>query len=652
MKTCLWEPSQELIKEANLTAFIHEVIRKHKAPISTYNDLYNWSVKQPEHFWDSVWKYSGIISHAPYSKVLENHDDMLKAEWFSGAKLNFAENLLRFRDNNVAILFRSEDGRGVEITYSELYNKVSAISQYLKSAGVKPGDRVVGFLPNIPETVIAMLATTSIGAIWSSCSPDFGLQGILDRFGQIAPKIIFCVDGYVYNGKKIDLTSRINDMVSKIASIERVVLVKYLSTCSQITFPKETNDFLEIEAEYSTGQEIEFYEAPFNHPIYIMYSSGTTGVPKCIVHGAGGTLIQHAKELILHTDLKREDTIFYFTTCGWMMWNWLVSSLFVGSTILLYEGAPLYPDGNVLFDIASTEMISVFGTSAKYISALEKAGIEPKSSHDLSKLRTILSTGSPLAPESFDFVYNKVKSDVCLSSISGGTDIISCFGLGNPIRPVYRGEIQTRGLGMDVRVFNEQGQEVVGEKGELVCASPFPSMPVYFWDDVDGVKYFQSYFNVYPNVWRHGDYCKLTDNNGLIIYGRSDAVLNPGGVRIGTAEIYAQVEQLDEILESIAVGQSWKGDERVVLFVKLKEGIELNKLFVEKIKHQIRTNLTPRHVPAKIIKVSDIPRTISGKITEIAVRNIIHGMPVKNKDALANPDALECFRNIRELNED
>jgi len=570
------------------------------------------------------------------------------ARWFVGSRLNFAENLLRYRDNQPALVFWGENGTKRSITYAELYEQVARLARSLGELGVQTGDRVTGFMPNLPETVAAMLAAASLGAIWSSCSPDFGIDGVMDRFGQIQPKVLFAADGYFYNGKTHDSLQRTREVAEQIPTIEKVVVVPYASDDPDLGGIRNAVTFADFLAPVPSG-EIVFEQLPFDHPLYIMYSSGTTGMPKCIVHGAGGTLIQHLKELVLHTDLKRRDRIFYFTTCGWMMWNWLVSSLAVGATVLLYDGSPFYPNGGVLFDLAQQERMTVFGTSAKYIAGVEKAALEPARTHDLSALRAMLSTGSPLAPESFDFVYRSVKSDLCLASISGGTDIVSCFALGNPVGPVYRGELQTRGLGMKVEVFDDQGRSLRGRKGELVCTAPFPSMPIYFWNDPDGRKYHEAYFDVYPNIWRHGDYVELTEHDGMIIYGRSDAVLNPGGVRIGTAEIYRQVEALPEVAEALVVGQDWDNDVRVILFVRLAEGLTLGEKMTARIREHIRVKTTPRHVPAKVIQVADIPRTISGKIVELAVRNVIHGRPVKNVDALANPEALEYFKNLTEL---
>jgi acetoacetyl-CoA synthetase len=572
------------------------------------------------------------------------------ARFFPEARLNYAENLLRRRDDGDALVFRGEDKVRRRLRHGQLYDLVSRLAAAMRAAGVKPGDRVAGFVPNLPETIASMLAAASIGATWSSCSPDFGVQGVLDRFGQIAPKLLITADGYHYGAKSFDSLARIGECLKQLPSVERVVVLPYLSEALDLAALPKAVRLADFIAGFPAS-EIEFTRLPFDHPLFIMYSSGTTGVPKCIVHGAGGTLLQHLKEHQLHSDIKPGDRQFYFTTCGWMMWNWLVSGLAAGATLLLYDGSPFHPDGNVLFDFAEAERCTFFGTSAKFIDACAKAAIAPVENKELGALRTVASTGSPLLPEGFDYVYAKIKKDVCLSSISGGTDIVSCFVLGNPIGPVWRGEIQCRGLGMKVEVRNDEGKPVVGEKGELVCAAPFPSMPVGFWNDPDGQKYFNAYFARFPNVWCHGDYVELTRHGGMIIYGRSDAVLNPGGVRIGTAEIYRQVEQLPEVLESIVVGQDWEGDVRVVLFVRLQNGVALDEALAKKIAQQIRRNTTPRHVPARILQVADIPRTKSGKIVELAVRDVIHGRQIKNREALANPEALELFRNRAELAE-
>lgn len=646
----LWTPSQQVIERANMARFL-EYVRQHAAPdVKTYPHLYQWSIEHPDRFWPQVWDFCGIKASKTWDQVLVDGHRMPGAKWFSGACLNFAENLLRYRDERTALVFRCEhDGKRISLTYRELYVQVAALADALKKSGVKIGDRVAAFMPNRPETIIAMLATTSLGATWSSCSPDFGINGVLDRFGQIQPKVLFTCDGYYYAGKTIDCLERIRGVLEKLPCVAQVVVVPYVNSQPDIAnFANAVHwhDYL------TDATEVQFAQLPFEHPVYIMYSSGTTGIPKCIVHGAGGTLIQHLKELALHTDLNREDVIFYFTTCGWMMWNWLVSSLAVGATVLLYDGSPFHPDHDILWRIADEEGISIFGTSAKYLATADKFNVKPRQKYRLEKLRIIASTGSPLLPENSEYVYREIKSDLCLSSISGGTDIISCFALGNPLLPVYPGELQCRGLGMAVEIWNEDGKPMRGHPGELVCVKPFPSMPVYFWNDADGEKYHNAYFGYFPGVWRHGDWAELTGHDGLIIYGRSDATLNPGGVRIGTAEIYRQVEKLPEIVESLAVGQDWKGDVRVILFVRLREDISLDEALIMRIKNTIRDNTSPRHVPAKIIAVPDIPRTISGKITELAVRNVILGRPVRNTDALANPQALEHFRNLPELQQD
>ncbi|MBS0515152.1 MAG: acetoacetate--CoA ligase [Proteobacteria bacterium] len=641
----IWEPSKERIERANLSRFIRFVQTEHKAQVEDYFGLYDYSIRQPEAFWRAVWEFCGIRASGDFDEVLVDAGKMPGARWFPGVRLNFAQNLLRYKDDRVALLARNEWGHKREFTYAQLHEEVGRLAHALREAGVVAGDRVAGFMPNIPETVIAMLAATSLGATWSSCSPDFGINGVVDRFGQIAPKVLFTADAYPYGGKSFDCLAKIRDVLAQIPSIEKLVVVPYSGAAlklGDIANAIAWSDFAGGEA-----REIEFTATAFDHPLYVMYSSGTTGVPKCIVHGAGGTLIQHLKELVLHTDLKREDKIFYYTTCGWMMWNWLVSSLAVGATLVLYDGSPSHPGATTLWDLIDEVGISVFGTSARWIAASEKAGVKPRESHKLTTLKTILSTGSPLADESFDYVYRDVKERLLLASISGGTDIISCFALGNPLLPVYRGELQCRGLGLKVEILDDSGQPLRGEKGELACTAPFPCMPVGFWNDADGSKYKNAYFSKVENVWCHGDHALLTEHDGIVIYGRSDAVLNPGGVRIGTAEIYRQVEQLPEVLESIAVGQDWDNDVRVVLFVRLREGCVLDDALRERIKKQIRANTTPRHVPARILQVADIPRTISGKITEIAVREAIHGRPVKNTDALANPQALRLFEALR-----
>jgi acetoacetyl-CoA synthetase len=642
----IWQPSEERIGRANMTAFARQVAAAHGERLRDYPALRAWSVERSELFWPALWRFAEVRASRPWRDVLVDGDRMPGARWFVGAELNFAENLLRHRDERPAIIAWSEDGRRRELSYSGLYQEVAKLAAALRRDGIGPGDRVAAVMPHAAQTIIVMLATTALGAIWSSCSPDFGVQGVLDRFGQIEPKVLITIDGYRYNGKAIDVRDKLAEITGRLPSLERVVMVPFLEPAPA---PGPLGAVLYDDFVVQDPGPIPFAQLPFDHPIYILYSSGTTGVPKAIVHGAGGTLLQHLKELLLHTDLKPEDRIFYFTTCGWMMWNWQVSALATGATLVVYDGSPFHPDGNRLFDLIQEDRISIFGTSAKYVDAVKKAGLEPARTHDLSALRAILSTGSPLVPESFDFVYRSIKQDLHLASISGGTDIVSCFALGNPIAPVWRGELQTRGLGMAVEVWNEQGEPVVGEPAELVCTKPFPSMPVSFWNDPDGSRYRSAYFERFPGVWTHGDHVELTAHDGLIIYGRSDAVLNPGGVRIGTAEIYRQVEQIPEVVEALAVGQEWDGDQRVVLFVRLTETAGFDAALADRIKRQIRTNCTPRHVPAKIVPIADIPRTMNNKIAELAVREVIHGRPVKNLDALANPESLELYRDLHEL---
>ena len=652
----VWRPSPERIAGSVLARFMQRVAADTGTRTGDFESLYDWSIAQPEAFWSVLWDFCEVRASRRGETVLENATAMPGARWFPEARLNFAENLLRHRDDRPAIVFRGEDGSRRSLSYGELHDQVARLAAALTAAGIGTGDRVVGFLPNCPEAIIAMLASASIGAIWSSCSPDFGINGVLDRFGQIEPRVLFTTDGYYYAGKSIDNLDRVARLLPSLDSIERIVVVPFVTepgtgrpTLDELPGAIDWDAFL---APREPVPALSFAQLPFDHPLYIMYSSGTTGVPKCIVHGAGGTLLQHLKEHQLHTDLRRDDRLFYFTTCGWMMWNWLASGLATGATLVLFDGSPFHPDPGVLWRIAEEEGISVFGTSAKYLAALEKAGYVPADCHDLSHLRAVLSTGSPLVEESYDYVYRSIKQDLQLSSISGGTDIISCFALGSPISAVRRGELQVRGLGMAVEIRNDEGEAVVGEKGELVCTAPFPSMPVGFWRDSDGSRYHDAYFDRYPDVWCHGDYAELTASGGIIIYGRSDAILNPGGVRIGTAEIYRQVEKLDEVVESLAIGQQWRGDVRVVLFVRLREGNELTDELQQRIRTTIRKNTTPRHVPAKIIDVPDIPRTISGKIVELAVRNVVHGQTVRNTDALANPEALEYFRDRPELEVD
>jgi acetoacetyl-CoA synthetase len=622
--------------------------QRHRLPRPDYPALYEWSVREPAEFWEAVWKFCGVRSVTDYTTVLRGADRMPGATWFEGATLNFAANLLPPDAEGSAIVFGNERGERVEVTWAELRRSVASVAAGLRALGVKRGDRVAGYVANRPEAIIAMLAAASIGAVWSSCSPDFGVEAVLDRFTQIAPTVLFATDGYFYNGKSIDSLPAVRAIAARLPELRGVIVIPYRDGDPDLRALPNAQLFGELAAQTAAP---EFTPVPFNHPLYILYSSGTTGVPKCIVHSVGGTLLQHRKEHVLHTDIRRGDVVFYFTTTGWMMWHWLVSALATGATVVLYEGAPLHPDAGVLWRLAERERVNVFGTSAKYLSALEKSGYRPREQVNLSALRAILSTGSPLAPSSFDFVYRDIAADVQLSSIAGGTDLISCFALGNPILPVYRGELQCRGLGMKVEIFDADGRAVRERKGELVCTAPFPSMPVGFWNDPDGRKYRAAYFDRYPNVWCHGDYAELTAHDGLVIYGRSDAVLNPGGVRIGTAEIYRIVEQFDEIAESIVIGQDWQDDTRVILFVRLQPGYTLDTGLERRLRETIRAKASPRHVPAKILEVADIPRTMNGKIVELAVRDVIHGRDVHNRDALANPQALDYFRDRAELRE-
>ncbi len=635
----IWTPTAERVASSTMTRYMRSLDNS----FDGYAPLWEWSVSDRAAFWESIWKFGEVRASKPYESVVENSDRMPGAKWFSGVRLNFAENLLRYRDDQPAIIFQGEGQPRRTMTYAELYDQVSRLAKAMRVHGIKAGDRIAGFVPNMPEAIVAMLAATSIGAIWSSCSPDFGIKGVLDRFGQIEPRILFTADGYFYNGKTFDSLERISGILKELPSVEKLVVIPYVAE------KPETDGVLFDDFMADEGGEIEFEQLPFDHPLYIMYSSGTTGVPKCIVHGAGGTLLQHIKELWLHTDVTRDSKVFYFTTCGWMMWNWLVSSLTAGATILLYDGFPFFPDAKGLWKFAEETGMTVFGTSAKYVAALEKEGVKPREEFDLSALRTICSTGSPLSVESFEYVYRDIKEDVCLSSISGGTDIISCFALGNPNLPVWPGELQCRGLGMKVDVFDDEGKPVRGVQGELVCTAPFVSMPVSFWNDPDEKKYRGAYFERFENTWHHGDFAEITPQDGLVIYGRSDATLNPGGVRIGTSDIYRQVEVIPEVLDSIVVGQDWDNDVRVVLFVKLRPDAQLTDELVAKIRKTIRHNTTPRHVPAKILTVGDIPYTISGKKVELAVRRIIHGQPILNRDALANPQSLDFYRDREEL---
>jgi acetoacetyl-CoA synthetase len=645
----MWTPLPERVAESNMTRFMREAGTKWGQAFRDYASLHRWSIDQPEQFWLTLWEFGGVIASERGDRVLVDGERMPGARWFPEARLNFAENLLRRRDDSDALVFWGEDRVVRRHSHAELYLQVARLAAAFRGCGLKAGDRVAAFMPNLPETVMVMLAAASIGAIFSSASPDFGVQGVLDRFGQIAPRILIAADGYYYNGKVIDCLGRVGEIVAALPTVQRVVVVPYVGDGPDLSRIRGARRLSEFIAPFNSETEVRFEPLPFDHPLYIMYSSGTTGVPKCIVHGAGGALLQHLKEHMLHCNIKPGDRVFYFTTCGWMMWNWLVSALASGAKLLLYDGSPLIGNGALLFDLADAEGMTHFGTSAKFIDSIAKNKLEPIRTHKLRTLRAMLSTGSPLVPEGFDYVYGKIKRDLCLSSISGGTDILSCFVLGNPNLPVWRGEIQCRGLGMAVEVLDEHGQSVLGRKGELVCTRPFPAMPIGFWNDEDGTRYHGAYFARFPDVWCHGDYCEITEHGGVIIYGRSDATLNPGGVRIGTAEIYRQVEKLEEVVESLVIGQEWDNDVRVVLFVKLREKLALDDALSGRIRQVIRENATPRHVPAKILQVEDIPRTKSGKIVELAVRNVVHGVAVKNVEALANPQALEHFRDRAEL---
>ena len=647
MTKLLWQPTQSQIEQTKIWKFQQIINKKYSLELKGYDELHKWSEENAEKFWSCIWDITDVKGQKGQAPYLLDAHKMPGARWFPHAQLNYAENLLRFRDDQTAIIFRNEKGMRQCISFAELYTQVAQCSAALRKVGVKKGDVVAGFLPNLPHTCVAMLAATSLGAVWTSCSPDFGFQGVLDRFGQVSPKILFTVSSYLYNGKRIETLHKSLELVEAIPSLEQMVVMPYLDEPSEdfgIRKVTHWNDFIDALAT-----DVEFEPMAFDDPLYIMYSSGTTGQPKCIIHGVGGTLLQHLKEHQLHTDINRNDIFFYYTTCGWMMWNWLVSGLATGATLMLFDGSPFAPTPQILWDMAEEESVSIFGTSAKYLAALEKAGVKPRESHRLPQLRAVLSTGSPLSNESFEYVYRDIKDDLLLASISGGTDIVSCFALGCPILPVFAGELQCRGLGMAVAILDDGGETVLEQKGELVCTSPFPSMPIGFWDDADQSKYHSAYFERFENIWAHGDYGEITARGGLIIHGRSDAVLNPGGVRIGTAEIYRQVERLDEVLESVCIGQPWKDDTRVVLFVVLRDGFELDSDLKQKIRQQILKNTTPRHVPAVIIKVDEIPRTISGKIVELAVRKTILGEQINNVEAIANPQALDLFRNLPEL---
>lgn len=644
----MWTPSKDRIDKSNISQFISYLKKNKIVSLDNYHQLYNWSINNIDKFWEAIWNFSGLIHSKPYRRILIDNG-IKDSYWFVGAEINFAQNLLRFDDDKTAIISHRENYPSVKLSYSQLNQIVKKVANALKAFDVKKGDRVAGYVSNVPEAVIAMLAATSIGAIWSSTSPDFGTEGVVDRFGQIEPKILFATQSYFYNGKHIDNTQKINQIVKNISSIKKTILINEyfdFQSVGKNDFDKDQTILAFYQLLNFSGSDFNFVQYEFDHPVYIMYSSGTTGKPKCIVHGAGGTLLQHFKEHSLHTDLKREDVLCYFTTCGWMMWNWLVSALQIGSSLVLIDGNPVYPNEKRLWNIIADEKITVFGTSPKYLTLIEKSGLLPKEQFELSNLKTILSTGSPLTDSNFHWVYNNVKEDLLLSSISGGTDIISCFMLGCPVIPVYSGEIQTRGLAMKVEAWNEDGKSVVEEKAELVCTAPFPSRPIYFWNDPDGSKYHSAYFEYFAKIWRHGDYIKITKNGGVVVYGRSDSTLNPGGIRIGTAEIYKVVESMDEISDSLVVGKNINDDVKIILFVVLKENIELDSDLIQRIKNKIRLETTPRHVPSQIIRIIEVPYTISGKKVEIAVTKILNGEAIDNREALANPKSLDQFKLI------
>ena len=646
--TPLWTATRDRIDAAPMTAFLKAAAAQADASFASYAELHRWSVEDRESFWSLVWDFCGIVGDKG-ERVLVDGDKMPGASFFPDATLNFAENLLKKTGSGDAIVFHGEDKVERRLSWNELHALTSRLQQLFLSLGVKKGDRIAAMIPNMPEAIAAMLATASIGAVWSSCSPDFGEQGVLDRFGQIEPVVFIAPDGYWYNGKAIEVADKIAAVATKLATVRKILIVDYLGTSADVAETVDKAAALEDALAPFAAKPVTFERLPFAHPLYILFSSGTTGIPKCIVHSAGGTLIQHVKEHRLHAGLLDGDRFFYFTTCGWMMWNWLVSGLASGATLLLYDGSPFYPDGNVLFSFADAEKMTFFGTSAKFIDSVRKAGLKPIGTHDLQSVRAISSTGSPLSPEDFRFVYDGIKKDVHLASVSGGTDIVSCFVLGVPIEPVWTGEIQGPGLGLAVDVWDDDGKPIRQEKGELVCTRAFPAMPIGFWNDPESKKFQAAYFERFDNVWCHGDFAEWTVHGGLIIHGRSDATLNPGGVRIGTAEIYNQVEQMPEILEALCIGQDFDNDVRVVLFVRLAAGVQLDADLEKRIRSKIRTGASPRHVPAKIVAVSDIPRTKSGKITELAVRDVVHGRAIKNKEALANPEALELFRNLPQL---
>ena len=652
MSKLLWSPSQERIQLSNMYRFMSFVNERHGLALSDYERLYQWSVDHIDQLWAAVWDFIDIKSSQPYTDVIDDASRMPGAQWFRGAKMNYAENLLRYRDDQTALISIAEFGPERRISYRMLFEKVARLAQALRAAGVGPGDRVAGFMPNIPETVMGMLAAASIGAFWSSCSPDFGVKGVLDRLGQIQPKVLFTTDGYGFKGRVFDSLTKIKDMMPKLQGLQQIVVVPLVESKDVVSAKAKDIDGAILYDHFladTTGVALTFAQVPFDHPLFVMYSSGTTGLPKCLVQSGGGVLLNHLKELVLHTNLTRDDTIFYYTTCGWMMWNWLVSSLAVGATLLLYDGSPFYPDPEAIWKIVQDHQVSIFGTSAAYLAAIEAEGVRPAEKFDLSALNAVLSTGSPLSPESFEYVYRDIKPDLQLSSISGGTDINGCFALGNPTGSVYSGELQCRGLGMKVVALDDGGHPVVNEQGELACLASSPSMPVYFWNDPDGKKYRDAYFNRYPNIWIHGDFIKINDRGGVVIYGRSDATLNPGGVRIGTADIYRLMAGFPEIEDSVVVGQEWKNDVRVILFVKMAPGYDLTEEYMKKIKTFIRANASPRHVPAKIIAVPDIPYTLNMKKVEIAVKKVLQGKAVQNKDSLKNPESLDYYQALRPL---
>tara|TARA_B100000902_G_scaffold158053_1_gene154116 strand:+ start:423 stop:2375 length:1953 start_codon:yes stop_codon:yes gene_type:complete len=641
----LWEPAKDKIASSQVESFRKQVNMRFDIDLKNYNDLFNWSINNIGDFWKSIWGYMDPLHSSSYKQIINNENKMLDAKWFHGAKLNFAENLLRVRSNKIAIIATDELNDKKCISYNQLYNEVESLASSLRKWGIQPGDRIAGIMTNSSESIISMLAVTSIGAIWSSCSPDFGAKGILDRFKQIKPKVIFSISSYSYNGKKISLNNKLNQITKELNTLEKIIIINEHESKKNTLSKKITWE----NALDKNPKPLKFEQLPFDHPIYILYSSGTTGLPKSIVHGSGGTLLQHLKELRLHTEISDKSTVFYYTTCGWMMWNWLVSCLAIGSTIVLYDGSPFYPNSDTLWNMIDNYRITHFGISPKYLDASENQGSFPLQSHKLNSLEVILSTGSTLKGENFDYVYDKIKKDVRLSSISGGTDIVSCFVLGNPTLPVRRAEIQCIGLGMNVQSLNENKNPIKNSKGELVCTKPFPSMPISFWNDNNNIKYINSYFKKYPNIWHHGDFLTIYEHNGVQIFGRSDTTLNPGGVRIGTSEIYNAVEKFEEIIDSLAVSQSWKNDERIVLFIKLKKNKILNQKLIALIKESIKLNCSPKHVPKLIIQINDIPYTISGKKVELAVKKIINGDIAENKDVLSNPESLKLFEDIPEL---